>query len=295
MVRGRKTARKPRRKAIKVQLIPKPERRSKDPTCPYFHLDKMLAHHQHLDEAKIAIAWMLDVKANVDGFLVLGKCKKQTDLDREMREFDFVIFLNATTWKQFDEKQRAALMDHELCHAGVAEDKKTGDPVLDEKGRRVYRTKKHDVEEFESVIRRHGLYKRDLQTFAKACAEGPLFKDLPEQPAPSKNPNEQQIPKDESKAPSSNGKINGHVNGHTNNICDKWRIIPLREALPDMPKKFYELCENQDIDTIGKLTDWKNEKPDRWWKDLGKGVGPATFDQLDDGIEEFFAKHPVES
>jgi len=50
-----------------VPVRPERKPRTPDPECPYGYLDKMLQHHPHLDEAKIAVAWMLDVKANVDG------------------------------------------------------------------------------------------------------------------------------------------------------------------------------------------------------------------------------------
>lgn len=78
---------------------------------------------------------------------------------------------------------------------------------------------------------------------------------------------------------------------------ESWRAVPIAEALPDMgpkAKKFYELCEAQGLDTIGKLCDWKNAVPSRWWKDLGSGVGEATFDKLDDGIAAFLAKRAAE-
>lgn len=175
----RKTPRPPRKKVVKVQLIPRPESkpRKPDPIEPYGYLDRLTKHHEHLSEARIALAWMLDVKADADGHLTLGKCKKATDLDREFREFDFVILLNATAWKQFSELQRAALVDHELHHAGLVLNKKTGDPVEDERGRKVYRVRKHDLEEFRGVVKRHGLYKSDLEEFARTCQEAPLFKE----------------------------------------------------------------------------------------------------------------------
>jgi hypothetical protein len=249
----------------------------------------MLKHHSHLDDAKIAVAWMLDVKANVDGFLVLGKCKKQSDLDREMREFDFVIFLNSTTWKQFNEKQRAALMDHELCHAGVAEDKKSGDQVLDERGRKVYRIKKHDIEEFESVIRRHGLYKRDLQRFAKACAEGPLFKEIPEPASPATNPNEQKVPTEDNTA-ESNGNHNGKVNGHSHaKIDENWRTVPVGEALQGLGSRTYKAFELADISTMGDFSDFQAKKGDFWVNDL-EGVGPKAAGEIADAAEEFWKR-----
>ena len=293
MARMRKTARKPRRKAVKVQLIPRPERkpRTPDPECPYGYIDKMIDHHPHLSEAKIAAAWLLDVKADKYGIMILGSTKKQTDLDRELRDFDLIMRINSTTWKHFNEKQRAATIDHFLCEVGLTIDK-NGDPTLDERGRRCYHRKKPPIVEFPDVIRRHGLYTYSLQEFAKACEEAPLFKNLPEPTFPAPDINKQDVPDDEADPANKNGKINGHAHA---NADEAWKTVPIREALPDMPKKFYELVEGQDIDTIGKLVDWKNERPNRWWKDLGKGVGPATFDKLDDGIAEFFAKHPVEA
>jgi hypothetical protein len=287
MARSRRSARKPRRKAVKVQLIDRPERkpRTPDPECPYGYLDKMLQHHPHLDEAKIAVAWMLDVKANVDGFLMLGKCKKQSDLDREMREFDFVIFINATAWKHLNEKQRAALVDHELHHAGVAEDKKTGEPVLDERGRRVYRIKKHDIEEFAGVVKRHGLYKADLATFAKACSEAPLFPlpKLPTATAPESNPNEQAVPSE------TNDKVNGHP--HTN-VDEDWRTIPIGEALQGLGSRIYKSFEDANINTLGDLTEFQARHGDFWVKDLA-GVGPKAAEDIADASEAFWKRRKV--
>ena len=71
---------------------------------------------------------------------------------------------------------------------------------------------------------------------------------------------------------------------------DAWKFTTIKEALPNMPKKFYECCESQQLETIGALMDWKNSVPSRWWTDLGKGVATATIDKLDDAIIEFINK-----
>jgi hypothetical protein len=44
----------------------------------------------------------------------------------------------------------------------------TGEPAYDERGRLVYRTRKHDIEEFAVIVERYGCYKRDLEQFAAA-------------------------------------------------------------------------------------------------------------------------------
>jgi hypothetical protein len=141
-------------------------------------------HHSHLNDARIGMAWRRALKPDPDGRLVLGKCKKASDLDRELAAFDFVILLNQEAWNDLDHSQREALLDHELCHAQVARTK-DGDPKMDEKGRIVYRLRKHDIEEFSEVVERHGLYKADLAAFAEKCAarrKAPLFADVPEEP-----------------------------------------------------------------------------------------------------------------
>jgi len=123
-------------------------------------------HHRHLTNARIALAWHMSLKADVDGKLVLGKAKKASDLDREIAPYDFVIILNSDFWNEVNtnDAQRKALMDHELSHCEVALDE-DGDPKEDEKGRTVWRIRKHDIEEFTGVVQRNGIYKGDLEAF----------------------------------------------------------------------------------------------------------------------------------
>lgn len=133
-------------------------------------------HHPHLVNARIALAWCTSWKPDVDGRVVLGKCKKASDLDRELASYDFIILLKKSFWQdlQVTAEQRRALLDHELCHAGVKEDERTGEPVHDERGRKVYRLIKHDIEEFAAVVERNGVYKRDLEAFAAALNRAAL-------------------------------------------------------------------------------------------------------------------------
>lgn len=134
----------------------------------YRLLDELVAkHHEDLCDARIALAWCTSWKADVDGRITLGKCKKASDLDREMAAFDFVILLSRSFWRDMfvTDLQRRALLDHELTHAALAHGK-DGDALRDERGRRVYRTRKHDIEEFASIVARYGCYKADLEHFA---------------------------------------------------------------------------------------------------------------------------------
>ncbi len=134
----------------------------------------VFTHHQHLRNARIALAWHLGWKPDADGRVKLGMCKKASDLDRELAAYDFVILLRHLFWTdpQVTDPQRRALLDHELCHADVRLNK-YGEPLTDERGRTVYRTRRHDIEEFSEVVERNGLWKRDLEDFAAAIQRSP--------------------------------------------------------------------------------------------------------------------------
>ena len=149
-------------KAINFELIDRDAQSE-----PYAVLDEMRGKwHRDIAEANIALAWRENLEADKDGHIVLGKCVKASDLQRELVEYDYVILLNYDAWGEFSDAQRRALMDHELAHAAPSMDE---DNVIkrDERGRPVWRTRAHDIEEFQSVVEHHGCYKHDIEKFAE--------------------------------------------------------------------------------------------------------------------------------
>lgn len=143
--------------------------------------------HQELPFNRIAIAWAFSWKPNADGHLTLGKCKKASQLDRELMDFDFVILLNRGFWteERVTDEMREALLDHELCHATIDLDNE-GEPKIDTRGRVLYRTRKHDIEEFQQIVARHGVWKQDLRAFAAEILKAkkfPLLEEPPGEPA----------------------------------------------------------------------------------------------------------------
>lgn len=136
----------------------------------YCLLDELVdLHHHELRQARIALAWNLSWRPDVDGRVKLGMCRKSSDLDRELAAYDFVILLRKSFWlhDKVTPLQRRALLDHELYHAEVKLDGH-GEPVEDERGRRVYRTRRHDIEEFRAIVERYGTWTSDLEAFAAA-------------------------------------------------------------------------------------------------------------------------------
>lgn len=169
-------------KPVTVELIPPG---SEAGAIMYAAMNRLIeAHHEELTQARIALAWNMAWKMDADGRITLGKCKRASDLEREFAPFDFVILLNREFYEngEVTNAQRAALLDHELSHAAPKLDQ-GGEQVEDARGRKVWRIRKHDVEEFAGVIERNGTYKADLEAFARALSaasksgQGELFSE----------------------------------------------------------------------------------------------------------------------
>lgn len=62
--------------------------------------------------------------------------------------YDFIITIAYSAWNKLTDKQKAALIDHELCHCDWNDN---GDPCMIG----------HDYEEFGQIIQRHGMWRED--------------------------------------------------------------------------------------------------------------------------------------
>jgi hypothetical protein len=136
------------------------------------------AHHTDLDGQPILYVFR-DPAARRLGRVVLGSARRITGLnaflvalaageaagnlvEAEERDYTFLLMEVAyDEWVQSTAAQRAALVDHELCHFGVDED---------EDGELVLKIRGHDLEEFNAVVERHGLWRDDVQRFAGSCS-----------------------------------------------------------------------------------------------------------------------------
>lgn len=160
-------------KKVTVELI-RPNTLAGGPI--YARMDALMhLHHEHLlrSEARIALMWNTSWEPDDDGRCTVGTCERVNDKHRELlgasgASFDFIITLRKKTWEDIrtSEKVKDAILDHELTHAEIKTQE--GEPVEDERGRKVYRIRKHDIEEFSSIARRYGCYRVDLEEFAAA-------------------------------------------------------------------------------------------------------------------------------
>ncbi len=123
-------------------------------------------HHMYLAAARIAFVLKRmseatkkrkksgDIKLRDGKKLVIAKVAKLGPVTTVLSDYDFVIEVNERWWKPLTEKEREAVMDHELAHCG-----------RDSRG---WYIKEHDVQEFKEILERHGFYLADLREFAKA-------------------------------------------------------------------------------------------------------------------------------
>jgi DNA-binding FrmR family transcriptional regulator len=90
----------------------------------------------------------------IKGREAVATAEKVAQKHRTLSGYHFIITIAYPTWQELDDKIRLAVLDHELEHCFVEDDEKTGEPK--------YAVLPHDVEEFSTIIRRHGLYTSDL-------------------------------------------------------------------------------------------------------------------------------------
>jgi|GEM_PF-2719934 len=79
-----------------------------------------LGDHRHLLEAKIVLLYRTGKKASPDGLLEMGRARKATARDHiGLEEADFVVEINADRWPDLDDREKVALVDHELTHCAA--------------------------------------------------------------------------------------------------------------------------------------------------------------------------------
>ena len=110
-------------------------------------------HHSHLGSARIAYLFK-NKPMKSKGVDVAATAEKISKKNHALCGYHFLITVAYPTWNDLSDKEKLAVVDHELEHCFVEDDEKTGEPK--------YSILPHDVEEFSAIIRRHGLYTTSL-------------------------------------------------------------------------------------------------------------------------------------
>lgn len=128
-------------------------------------------YHTHLVNAKIAYLFK-NKPLKVRGKLAVATAEKVNKKNTVLSGYHFIITVGYPTWNELSDPVRLAVLDHELCHCLVDDD---------EDGNPKYSIVPHDIEEFSSVIMRHGLYAPDLVMMGRVVSEAKLPDNLSEE------------------------------------------------------------------------------------------------------------------
>lgn len=150
-----------------------------DKDQPYRHapqpeaIGKVLVDGIHADIGGARIGYLFREKMQKRERVVLATASKVGTKLAFFADLDFLVEVNWTAWRQLSPRQRVALIDHELCHFGIAEDE---DGEFEG-----WALVSHDLEEFGSIVTRWGLWKGDVAAFYRIMIEqGDLFLGSPE-------------------------------------------------------------------------------------------------------------------
>lgn len=118
----------------------------------------VMSHHADaLDEAHIVVVGTPQESTSPDQHTARIRVAKPMEkflLARSKERADYIIEIVIDLWNGHTPPDQERILDHELCHA----------LGRDEKGR--YRIRRrHDVEEFDDILRRHGAWTPQLERF----------------------------------------------------------------------------------------------------------------------------------
>lgn len=121
--------------------------------------------HDHLAEARIIYLFRAgDWKSK--GKVTLGQAGKVPEQWQYLTGHDLVVIINGDAWPALSDRQKVALVDHELCHF---------EKTITDGGDPKWCLVSHDVEEFTGVIQRHGLWSSDVEDFVSEAQQLRLF------------------------------------------------------------------------------------------------------------------------
>ena len=115
-------------------------------------------YHPELASARIRYVWVSEASKK-NGKPVLAKASKVSDLQSylivgEGEDLNFLLVFALDQWNELDNRKRVALVDHMLEGCTGEEDEQTGDMK--------WATRTPEVQEFTSILNRHGAWTDEL-------------------------------------------------------------------------------------------------------------------------------------
>jgi DNA recombination-dependent growth factor C len=112
-------------------------------------------YHSELATARIKYIYV-DKASKKNGKPVLGKARRVSGALEFLTELDFLIEVALDEWNNATDRQKQALVDHLLENCTGVEDQENG-------GAMKWTMRQPDVNEFTSILHRHGAWTADLQ------------------------------------------------------------------------------------------------------------------------------------
>lgn len=134
--------------------------------------DLITKYHQHLTDFNVRIEYVFtDKTPKKNGKEVWAYVRKVSNLnaflasdDNHDEEEFFVMVVSEPVWEILPPIKRVPLVDHELCHLWAEADQEDEDDAdaIPENPVKLS-LNPHDVEEHIAIVRRHGLWREDVE------------------------------------------------------------------------------------------------------------------------------------
>ncbi len=117
-----------------------------------------------LDDLNYVLMWRHNVKPDQDGYIILAEVSKSSDKMRELRPHDVIIGINKAAWSWLSEVQKRLVVDYQLERIVQCLDKED-QPKEDDRSRLVYRLKRMEVIDDQTMMRRHNMNIYQVQEY----------------------------------------------------------------------------------------------------------------------------------
>jgi Putative phage metallopeptidase len=119
----------------------------------------MATYHPELATARITYLF-IDRVPKKGGREVFGKAVKVSGRWESLTELDFIVEVSLPKWNDLSEDQRIALVDHLLERCFGEED---------DDGAFTWALREPDVQEFSTILKRHGIWNESLTSFVQVA------------------------------------------------------------------------------------------------------------------------------
>ena len=117
-------------------------------------------YHPEVSTARIRYIFISEAPSK-GGQKLYGKVQKVSGFMEWALELDFIVQISADLWNEAQEHERSAILDHLLERCTAEESEKDGSMI--------WKIREPDVQEFSSILDRHGAWNNSLAGFVNVA------------------------------------------------------------------------------------------------------------------------------